>query len=556
MSRQLRRRGPTILTIEPDDETDVLIAGAGPVGATLALDLARRGLRVLVLERSASPRRLPKMERCNARTMEMFRRLGLAPTIRDASRFTPMPMDVFVMADFKFPPLLHLRYPSVPQERARIAACRDATCPLEPAQLISQYTLEPILRRAADQAGARLIYGTGVESFVQDEGGVTVVAVREDGTKGHVRTRWLVGCDGGVSTVRKQLGIELQGRGRLRRIHQVFFRSAQLFERIPVGRGRQYYFAEGALVVQDDLRHFMVNFQDWQAGQDAEARLRRMIGLEVDIEVLHEGDWQHHLLVAERYRSGRVFIAGDAAHLVIPQGALGMNTGIGDAIDLGWKLAAAVKGWAGPALLDAYEAERRETGLRNRDASSAAAEGVRRWRAATGPEIREATPAGEAMRAHVAALAAEGQPLGHEMLGIELGYRYTQSPVIATGAAAPGATIREYHPTATPGARLPHLWAEAGDAVHDRLGGGFTLLNVSDETVEATALMTAMQKLGAPLETVHLPEAHLHEAYENKLLLIRPDLHVAWRGDALPADATSLARRVTGHIIAPAAPPP
>ena len=160
------------------------------------------------------------------------------------------------------------------------------------------------------------------------------------------------------------------------------------------------------------------------------------------------------------------------------------------------------------------------------------------------------------MRANVAALAAEGQPLGHEMLGIELGYRYAQSPVIATEAAALDSTIREYRPTATPGARLPHLWAEAGGAVHDRLGSGFTLLNVGDETVAATALKTAMHNLGAPLETVHLPDVRLHDAYENKLLLVRPDLHVAWRGDALPADATSLAARVTGHIIAPAAPPP
>ena len=327
----------------------------------LAFDLARRGVRVLVLERSASPRRLPKMERCNARTMEMFRRLGLAPTIRGASRFTPMPMDVFVMADFKFPPLLHLRYPSVPQEQARIAACRDAACPLEPAQLISQYTLEPILRRAADEAGAMLVYGMGVESFVQDAGGVTVVAARADG--------------------------------------------------------------------------------------------------------------------------------------------------------------------------------------------------VRRWRAAIGPEIREATPAGEAMCANVAALAAEGQPLGHEMLGIELGYRYTQSPVIATEAAALDSTIREYHPTATPGARLPHLCAQAGAAVHDQLGRSFTLLNVGHETVEASAFMAAMRKLGAPLEIVHLPEERLHEAYENSLLLVRPDLHVAWRGDALPGDAYTLAALVTGHIIPPAASP-
>ena len=532
------------------DDTDVLIVGAGPVGATLAIDLARRGVRVLVLERSAKPRRLPKMERCNARTMEMFRRLGLVATIRNASRFTPLPMDVFVMADFKYPPLLHLRYPSVPQEQERIAARRDAGLPLEPAQLISQYTLEPILRQAAAEAGARILLGTGLDSLVQDQHGVNALVTREDGSQCHLRAAWLVGCDGGVSTVRKQLGIALEGRGRLRKIHQVFFRSEQLFERIPVGRGRHYYFAEGALVVQDDLRHFMVNFQDWESGQDALTRLRELIGFPIDIEVLHEGDWQHHLLVAERYRDGRAFIAGDAAHLVIPQGALGMNTGIGDAIDLGWKLAAAVKGWAGPALLDSYQAERREIGLRNRDASAAAAEGVRLWRAATGPEMRMATPAGEAMRAQVAALAAAGQPLGHEMLGIELGYRYSQSPVIAGEAAAVDSTIRQYHPRATPGARLPHLWTAAGSAPHDRLGDRFTLLNVGVDAVDASGLALALEKHGVPFEVLHIADAGLHAAYEQPLLLVRPDLHVAWRGERLPPDAAHLATLVTGHLAA------
>ena len=178
-------------------DADVLIVGAGPVGATLAIDLARRGVRVVVLERSASPRRLPKMERCNARTMEMFRRLGLAPTIRAASRFTPLPMDVFVMADFKYPPLLHLRYPSVPQEQERIAARRDAGLPLEPAQLISQYTLEPILRHAAAAAGARILPGTGLDSLMQDPHGVSAFATREDADKARDKLKGM-GLNGNV----------------------------------------------------------------------------------------------------------------------------------------------------------------------------------------------------------------------------------------------------------------------------------------------------------------------------------------------------------------------
>jgi 2-polyprenyl-6-methoxyphenol hydroxylase-like FAD-dependent oxidoreductase len=504
--------------------------------------LARRGVRTLLLERSDTPRRLPKMERCNARSMEMFRRLGVARTIRSASRFTPMPMDIFVLASFSRPPLLHLRYPSVPEARKQIAESRDGSLPLEPAQIISQYTLEPILRRAAVEAGAELRLGWDVTGFTQVDDGVTVHV------EGHpsLRAPYLVGCDGGVSTVRKQLGIPLEGRGRMKLIHQVFFRSQRLFERIPTGRGRHYYFAEGAVVVQDDLRHFMVNFQDWQPGQDAAARLRQLIDLDVDIEVLHEGDWQHHLLVAERYRDRRVFIAGDAAHLVIPQGGLGMNTGVGDAIDLGWKLAGAAAGWAGPALLDSYEAERRDIGLRNRDASGAAAQSVAGWRAAVRPWIRDDTPQGEENRRQVAALAAEGQPISHEMHGIEFGYRYSKSPVIAQEESVQDSTMRDYHPTAAPGARLPHLWREDGTPVHDVLGRGYTLLFLADG-LDGAPLERAMQRLGAPLETVRMPEPHLRERYAAALLLLRPDLHVAWRGERPPPDAEALARRVTGR---------
>jgi hypothetical protein len=225
-----------------------------------------------------------------------------------------------------------------------------------------------------------------------------------------------------------------------------------------------------------------------------------------------------------------------------------MNTGIGDAIDLGWKLAAAVQGWAGAALLDTYETERRETGLRNRDASGAAAEGVRSWRSAVGPEMRADTPAGAAMRAKVAGLAAAGQPLGHEMVGIELGYRYTASSIVATEPDAPHSGVRNYLPTATPGVRLPHMWTAAGRAIHDLPGSGYTLLDTGGDATDASELAAAMRALNVPLEVLHLPEPALLQVYGRRLLLLRPDLHVAWRGDNLPADPAALAALVTGHV--------
>jgi 2-polyprenyl-6-methoxyphenol hydroxylase-like FAD-dependent oxidoreductase len=535
------------------DQVDVVVVGAGPVGATLALDLARRGVRTLVVERDPEPRKLPKMERCNPRSMEIFRRLGVAETLRSASLFTPLPMDVFVVADLRRPPLLHLRYPSVPEARDRVRATTDGSLALEPQQLISQYTVEPVLRDAAVRSGAILRTGTELVSFEQDAEGVTASLSLASGATAEVRSRWIVGCDGGVSTVRKQLGIKLEGDGRIRLMRQVFFRSETFFDTIPAGKGRHYYFPSGTLIVQDDLKHFVVNFADWTPGQDALPKLRELLsfGEDFDIEVLSEADWYHHLLLAERYRHDRAFIAGDAAHLVIPNGGLGMNTGVGDAIDLGWKLAAAVHGYGGEVLLESYETERRQVGFRNREASRASAEGVGRWRRAVTPAVHEDGGEGDRARAEISALAAQGQRIGHELLGVEVGYRYSESPVVFHEDVEIDPDICTYTPTATPGARLPHMWLEDGSPIQDSLGPDYTLLCVAEhqpESGDLARVVAAFAHRGAPLAVTHLHEAGLRRVYEASLLLLRPDLHVVWRGDSVPEDVDALVGVATGLI--------
>src|SRR5271163_1928544 len=211
-------------------DTDVLIVGAGPVGLTLALDLGRRGIRCVLIEQKAEPQFLPKMERCNARTMEMYRRIGLSDPIRAAGLPADNPMDVYIVFSMVRPPLLHLKYPSVDEARRDINVVRDGTQPLEPYQLISQYTLEPLLKSHADknpQISVR--YGTEFLEFIQDESGVTAFIRGRDGVTESIRASYLVGCDGGASPVRKQLNVALRGEGNIVRLRQGLYRCDELF---------------------------------------------------------------------------------------------------------------------------------------------------------------------------------------------------------------------------------------------------------------------------------------------------------------------------------------
>ncbi|MGE3448779.1 MAG: FAD-dependent monooxygenase [Microbacteriaceae bacterium] len=534
---------------DADVDTDVLVVGAGPVGQTLAIALAQRDVRVHLVERKDRPAFLPKMERCNARTMEIFRRLGLHDKVRAATKFVDVPMDVFIVSSLTAPPILRLEYPSVREAMEQTLACHDASMPREPYQLISQYTLEPLLKSVVEQLPAATVqFGCELVSFEQDDAGVTSVLRAADGAERSVRSRYLVGCDGGSSGVRKALGIPLQGRGRIAAVHQLFFRAPGLFDRIAPGKGRHYYGPKGALVVQDDLEHFMLNIHQLVEGRSPADEIRAFIGMDLEVEVLHVSSWWQHLLVAERYRDGQVFLAGDSNHLYIPTGGLGMNTGAGDAVDLAWKLAAVIAGWGGPDLLASFEAERRPVGLRNCDAAGMAASALRAWRAFCPPELADDTPQGAEARRAVAEAANEHQRVVHEMINTELGYRYADSPIVcADPDPVPDPGPMTYEPTTTCGIRLPHVWLTPGDSVHDHIGDGFTLLRLGGAAADTSALEAAMIATGAPFAVLTIDDARVRRLYERDLILVRPDLHVVWRGDAPPDNPEEVARVVTGH---------
>jgi 2-polyprenyl-6-methoxyphenol hydroxylase-like FAD-dependent oxidoreductase len=422
--------------------------------------------------------------------------------------------------------------------------------PLEPAQLISQYTLEPLLRSIAEKLSSVTVrYGCELVGFRQDENAVVATGQNSDGSAATITADYLVGCDGGSSLVRKELGIALQGEANLLQLRQALFRCDDLYERIPIGKGRHYHVADGRstfLIVQDSTRHFTLH-SVVDADRDMPRMFETICAMPVRYETLYVGQWKQNLLLADRYWHGRVFLAGDAVHLVIPTGGLGMNTGIGDAIDLAWKLAGTLHGWGGANLLASYEIERRQVGERNVAASRFATMGRRKWRAAYHPAIRDGTPEGAAARANLTRIANVEQRKSNEMIGAELGYRYAGSPIVwPEPGEGPPDNLMEYVPTTWPGARLPHAWLGDGIALHDRLGDGYTLLCFGGS--HTTALERAFAALGAPFTIVNLDDEGPRDIYGHDLLLLRPDLHVAWRGDRLPDRPEQLAAIATGHL--------
>jgi 2-polyprenyl-6-methoxyphenol hydroxylase-like FAD-dependent oxidoreductase len=538
-------------------DSDVLIVGAGPTGLTLAVDLGRRGVRCTLIEQKECPAFLPKMERVNARTMEIYRRMGLSQKIRAAGLRPDCPMDVYIILTLDAPPLLHLPYPSVEQAQAQTRASNDGTLPLEPYQLISQYTLEPLLKSVAETLPSVTVrFGCEFLSLRQDDKGVTA-RVRTAAGIEEMRCAYLAGCDGGASPVRRELGIALSGEGNLLALRQALYRCDELFDRLPIangsrlgpGHGRHYHVADDKatfLIMQDSTKHWTLH-STVDSDQEMNTALERVVGVPVKYEMLSCAPWRQNLLLADRYGAGRVFLAGDAVHLVIPTGGLGMNSGAGDAIDLSWKLAATLAGWGGPNLLKSYDIERRQVGERNVGASRYATVGRRKWRGMWRPEIGDDTPAGAAARQNLSAVADVEQRKSNEMIGAELGYRYVDSPIICNVPGGPEHVFRDYEPTTWPGARLPHVWLDDGTPMQDRIVDGYAILKLGRTKADASGLERAIRDCGAPVTALEVPDRAARDVYGYDLILLRPDMHVVWRGNAAPEDPAQIAAVATGH---------
>lgn len=542
----------------------VIIVGAGPCGLVLAIELGRRGVPVIVLEEKTSPARFPAANATQARTMEHYRRLSFAEKVRAQGLPPDYPTDIAYFTRYTKHELARFSLPSARAAREIVKTLTGSWSAAELPHRVSQMFVEDVLRAEAAACPSVSIRPGWRMTGIRDTGTAVEVDAEHDGGRTKLRAAYAMGADGGSSPTRKALGYGYVGEsGVVRdffggRMFAIFFRSPKLYDAMPHPRAWMYW------TVNRERRAFMasVNGRDQftfhtqlKPGQsdkditDAQAKTMFEEGFAapLDIEIIARSAWNAgYTLVAEKFQRGRIFLGGDAVHLFTPTGGLGYNTAVEDAVNLGWKLNAVLKGWGSPALLDSYEVERQAIAQRNTGYARRFADSMGLF--VPPAELEDAGPAGEAAR------KLTGDHFNHHVRfefnipGITFGGRYDGSPIIVPdGATPPPDAPNTYQPTACPGGRAPHLWLADGRSLYDMLGFEFTLLVLGEKAADAAPFRDAAVALNIPLTIVPIAGDEPRDLYGADLALIRPDQIVAWRGSS-SAGAPAVLRRATGHF--------
>ena len=549
----------------PSIDCAVIVIGAGPCGLMLALELGRRGVAAIVLEEKTSPAGFPAANATQARTMEHYRRLGFAARVRAQGLPPDYPTDIAYFTRFSAHELARFSLPSARAATDLVKTLSGSWSAAELPHRCSQMYVEAVLREQAEALSTvSLRPGWRAVTLRDNADSVEVDAESADGRERRtLRAAFAVGADGARSLARKTLGYGYIGESAAvrdfmgGRMFAIYFRTPKLYDLIPHARAWMYW------TVNRDRRSFMasVNGRDefsfhtqLKSGQNAEdvtdAQAKEMfqaaLGAALDIELIARSSWNAgYTLVAEKFQRGRVFLGGDAAHLFTPTGGLGYNTAAEDAVNLGWKLAAVLQGWGGPALLQSYESERQAIAKRNTTYARGFADSVGLF--VPPAELEDDGPAGVAARQLAGDHLNKHARAEFNIPGITFGGRYDGSALIVTdGSAPPPDAANSYVPTACPGGRPPHLWLSDGRSLYDTFGFEFTLLRLGTKPPAATPFVAAAAALGLPLSIVDVASEEARELYQCDLALIRPDQIVAWRGNST-AESTRVLRQASGH---------
>lgn len=543
----------------------VAIVGAGPVGLALALLLDHHGVSCTVYNDALEARSHPLGNTHNARTMEHYRRLSIAAEVRELGLPPDHPTDVAYFTRYNAHELARLRMPSRLGKLQAVAESPRTDQTPEPLHRANQMYVEALLLdRARRRHGVTVKLGWRVEELRQDPDGVTLCARRlADGMSDSIRADYAVGADGGRSIVRRSIGSELQGHGAIDgpvfggRAVAVHLRLPTFHHDLVRHRKAWSYWALNHeiamnLIALDGDDEFSLLTSSVDPGDPAEAALTDLVcraaGTAIPVQILGHRPWTPGVaLVADSFAEGRVFLAGDAAHLFTPTGGFGMNTGIDDAANLAWKLAAAVQGWGRPRLLASYDTERRPIAVRNTAAARALNQNLGEIERSAGLEW-DSDDGGRMRRRLGGLLSTYGEQFAS--IGVQLGGRYDGSPIVAADEQPPPSSLTAYAPSSVPGGRAPHLWLngrrDVGASLYDHLGRGFTLLRMGARPPNVAPLRTAADAVGMPLKVLDMADPLARELYGRDLVLIRPDQHVAWRGNRPPADPAELVAQVSG----------
>jgi 2-polyprenyl-6-methoxyphenol hydroxylase-like FAD-dependent oxidoreductase len=541
-------------------DSSVIVVGAGPVGITLALDLASRGVSVTVIE--TRHRGEPPSVKCNhisARSMEIFRRLGVSEKIRSAGLPADYPNDVSYRTTTTGIELTRIPIPSR-DKRFSDRSGPDGWWPTpEPPHRCNQIFFEPVLiEEAYTKPQIRMLNSTRAESFEQVDSHVSVKTRHlETGEEKTLTARYLIGCDGGRSEIRAKIGAKLIGDAVVQRVQSTYIRAPKLlgllqsapawatFSLNPRRPGNVYAIdGRETWLVHNYLKEEDADFESI----DRDWAIRTILGVgdEFEYEVLGKEDWFGRRLVADKFRDRRVFICGDASHIWVPYAGYGMNAGIADAENLAWLLAAHLNGWAPPEILDAHEAERLPiTEQVSRFAMNHAIQ-MAKQRKNVPENIEDATAAGELSRAVTGKAAYDLNVQQYCCGGLNFGYYYDRSPIIAyDGEQQPEYSMADFTPSTVPGCRVPHFWLSDGRSSYDASGSNFCLIRI-DQQIDVSALRDAAERQKLPLTILDVTQAEAGDAIPHKLVLSRPDFHVAWRGNALPDNSDNLIKLITG----------